>query len=165
MSSQPQSLPPAWVDRIFGRFSAVWGAQKLGAMYPAESQGEVRRVWGEQLARFSGDTIGRAIQQQIDAGREWPPSLSEFVECCRLTAVARAQHQPAVALPAPEIDREATAVDREIAQQLVRAVNPKTGREWAAKILARADTGEQIPFAVLQMARVATAAPTEAAAA
>lgn len=157
-------LPPAWVDRIFGRFSAVWGAQKLGAMYPVESQGEVRRVWGDQLGRFSGDTIGRAIQQQIDAGREWPPSLSEFVECCRLVAVARAQHQTAVMLPAPEIDREATAVDREIAQQLANAIKPKPGREWAAKIIARAEAGEPVSYAALEMAKAAVAAPTDAVA-
>lgn len=162
MSTQ-NPLPPAWVDRIFGRFSAIWGAQKLGATYPVESQAEVRAVWGEQLGRFSGETIGRAIQEQIDSGREWPPTLSEFVECCRLTAVARAQHQPAQLLPAPEIDREATAVDREIAQQLIAAVKPKPGREWAAKIIARADAGEPVPFAVLEKARAATRAPAEAA--
>lgn len=159
----PHALPLHWVERMFARFGAIWGQQKLAAMFPIEQHDEVKRVWSDQLGRFSGDTIGRAIQQQIDSGREWPPSLSEFVECCRLTAVARAQHSPAVMLPAPEINREATAAEREVAQQIVRTAKAKPGREWAEKLLARRDAGEQLSPAVVAMAQNALALQREAA--
>ena len=52
MSSQHQPLPASWVDRLFARFSAAWGFQKTGVMFPVESHEAVRALWAEQLGRF-----------------------------------------------------------------------------------------------------------------
>lgn len=93
MSIQP--LPPAWVERIFARFSAAFGANKVGTMWPADQHEEVKALWGEQLGRFSPETIRAALQDTVDSGRSWPPTLPEFVEQCRQSAVGRAQHAPA----------------------------------------------------------------------
>ena len=83
-------LPSHWVDEIFKRFSITWGAQKARAMFSApEGMGDatdwaedVHKLWSQQLAGFSGRVLRDALQQQIDAGREWPPTLPEFRAAC-----------------------------------------------------------------------------------
>lgn len=89
MSTQPSSLPPDWVDRLFARFLAFYGAQKVGAMWNGADVAEVKAVWGEQLGRYRPVTIGAALQKLIDSGNQWPPTLPEFVELCRLAAVEK----------------------------------------------------------------------------
>ena len=82
MSSQHQPLPASWVDRLFARFSAAWGFQKTGVMFPVESHEAVRALWAEQLGRFQPESIRAALQAEIDSGREWPPTLPEFLHLC-----------------------------------------------------------------------------------
>lgn len=89
MSNHP--LPRAWVDRLFARFFAVYGAVKLAGMWPQGELDAAKTVWSEQLGRFQPGTIRDALQALIDSGREWPPTLAEFVELCRQCAVVRAQ--------------------------------------------------------------------------
>lgn len=151
MSSQPSSQHLAWADRLFGRFSAIWGAQKLGAMFPAESQDDVRATWATQLSRFEPATIGAALQAMIDSGREWPPSLSEFCDACRQSAVARRAHAEAAALPLPRATPE--VVEREIAAAAQAALGRRSGTAWAQRLLDRHNAGEQVTLAALQMAQ------------
>lgn len=94
-------LPAAWVERLFARFAATWGVQRLGATFPVETHVETKRIWAEQLGRFEGETIARAVQAETDSGREWPPSLAEFVESCRQASLGRVSSQGFPALPAP----------------------------------------------------------------
>jgi hypothetical protein len=74
------SLPLSWIETLFARFSAAWGAQKVGVMFPSESHDEVKTLWAAQLARFEPETLRHALQAAIDSGREWPPTLPEFIE-------------------------------------------------------------------------------------
>lgn len=159
MSSQPNPQHLAWADRLFVRFSAIWGAQKLGAMFPAESQEDVRAIWAAQLARFEPATIGAALQAMTDAGREWPPSLSEFTDACRQSAIARRAHAPAVALPLPKASPEIVA---RAVMDVADAVSPRrASRAWAHRIIERHRAGESVSIAALQMARRAIDAPVE----
>ena len=88
MSSQP-SLPAEWVEALFRRLTAVWGAQKVAAQFAPPTGAEVgwmedvMNLWGQQLAGFSGDTLRRAMQSIIDSGAEWPPTLPVFRAACR----------------------------------------------------------------------------------
>ena len=110
MSHQP--LPRAWVDRIFARFIAAFGIVRLAAMWPEDQHDEVKAAWAEQLGRFAPETIRAALQATIDSGREWPPTLPEFVEQCRRSALGRYSSATALAGPAP---------DRAAADALVQA--------------------------------------------
>jgi hypothetical protein len=107
MSTQPtqyrtgQPLPAAWVDRLFSRFLAIYGAQKVGAMWSGADLAEVKTVWGEQLGRFAPATIGAALLARVDSGDAWPPTLPEFVESCRQAANARRASDPRLLLAAP----------------------------------------------------------------
>lgn len=149
MSHQP--LPLAWVERLFGRFSAVWGAQKLAAMFPADQHAEVKAVWAQQLGRFAPESIAAALQAMTDSGREWPPSLAEFVAACNQAAVARRQHAPAALLDAPRASPQVVAEQMAAVERIAQA-RPKRGREWAQRILDRAAAGEPTPIAIRQMA-------------
>lgn len=97
-----EPLPAAWVDRLFARFTAMYGSQKVGAMWADADREEVKGVWAQQLGRFEPPTIAAAIQSLIDSGDPWPPTLPGFVEACRIASIARRQHQDVTkALPAP----------------------------------------------------------------
>lgn len=78
-------LSPALVERLFARFTIIYGIQKMASMWPAEGvdHEEMKRVWGEQLGRYSLPVIGKAVQALVDSSGEWPPTLPEFVRLCR----------------------------------------------------------------------------------
>ena len=160
MSHQP--LPLAWVERLFARFSATWGAQKLAAMFPVDSHAEVKALWGEQLGRYQPETLRAAMQAMTDSGREWPPSLAEFVAACNQAAVARRQHAPAALLDAPRAAPEVVAEQLAAVERLAATAKPRKGREWAQKILDRASSGENVPICVRQMAERALGAEVAA---
>lgn len=80
------SLPAEWVNRLFARMVAIYGSQKVGAMWEDSDIESVKAVWGQALGRFQPGSIGGAIQRLIDSGNGWPPTLPEFVELCRQSA-------------------------------------------------------------------------------
>lgn len=161
MPTPSKSLPPAWVDRLFARFAAAYGSMKVGTMYPADQVEEVRELWAQQLGRFAPESIGLAVQAVIDGGREWPPTLPEFVEQCRRCALSRVAHAPAVMLPAPNLEPEIIAARLREIEDLTGVAKPKPGREWAHKIVSRAEAGEPVPYAVDRMALNAIGAKVE----
>lgn len=125
--SQPSStsprreLPSAWIDRLFARFLAMWGAQKVGTMWAGADVDSVKSEWGRQLAGFEPRAIGIALQDCADSGREWPPSLPEFKGMCR--EAARYHASQIGLLPTPKGDPVAardgiTAAERQIAAQI-----------------------------------------------
>jgi hypothetical protein len=99
--SNPRPLPELVVDRLFSRFAAIFGAQKVGAMWADGDIAEVKGVWAQALSRYQSETIGLALQRLIDGGDGWPPTLPEFVEICRQASLARHNAAPPPALPAP----------------------------------------------------------------
>lgn len=121
MSSTP--LPASWVDRIFSRFAAMFGVQKVGAMWAGTPIEEVKAVWAAQIGRFPPEAIGKAMQAVVDSGREWPPTLPEFVALCR--QFRDPSHVPA-ALPAP-----GGAIDPEVGRRALSALRVVTRRDAA----------------------------------
>lgn len=104
----------ALVERLFSRFVALYGSQKVGAMWADADVSEVKAVWARKLVQYQPQTIGRAIDMLIDSGREWPPTLPEFAEMCRQAAVGRVTSQgPMLAAPGQ------TRTDRETAKRKV----------------------------------------------
>lgn len=159
MSHQP--LPRAWVDRIFARFLGAYGVSKLAAMWPEDQHDAVKEAWAEQLGRFQPESIRLALQGLIDSGREWPPTLPEFVEQCRLCALGRVAHARAEMLPAPKRDPEVMQDRLREIEGMTKSAKPKPGREWAQRIIARVKSGEAVPIAVHQMALRAIGAEVE----
>lgn len=110
-------LPSAWVDRLFSRLAAFYGSQKLATMWVDADMAEVKAVWAEQLGRFEPASISAALQRLIDSGNQWPPTLPEFVELCRQSAVGRQQAQRFDVLPAPgQSKTDAETAKRHVAE-------------------------------------------------
>lgn len=82
-----------YADRLFARFNALYGVQKVGAMFADGVQrspegllahmASIKAVWEEQITRFPNETLRAAMQALVDRGGEWPPSCPEFVALCR----------------------------------------------------------------------------------
>jgi hypothetical protein len=142
--SNPAPLPSAWVDRLFSRFVAMYGSQKVGAMWADADRDEVKGVWADALGRYTGETIAAAVRGLIDSGSQWPPTLPEFSEACRVAAVNRRDQALALAAPGGTVTtrEEAAEILAKIGYQAPAKpkVDPKA---WAHRILARAAAGDQ----------------------
>ena len=81
-TSQPKSsaLPDGAIDRLFHRFEAMYGA-KVGEAWKGCDLRNVKAVWAETLGLFSRDQLSAGISGCM--GRDWPPTLPEFVKLCR----------------------------------------------------------------------------------
>lgn len=142
--SSHEPLPSAWVDRLFSRFVAMYGSQKVGAMWADSDRDEVKAVWAEALGRFAGQTIAAAVRGLIDSGSQWPPTLPEFSEACRVAAVNRRDQALALAAPGGTVTtrEEAAEILAKIGYQAPAKpkVDPKA---WAHRVLARAAAGDE----------------------
>lgn len=81
-SPQPCSrrLPDAWVERLFARLTAIYGA-RLADLWRGADLEEVKEVWAVELADLTGEEIARGLAACRD--RKFPPTLPEFRELCR----------------------------------------------------------------------------------
>lgn len=79
-TSERQAIPQAWVERIFDRLLAFYGA-KLADAWRGADLDNVKRIWAEELAAYSKDEIAAGVAGC--RGRDWPPTLPEFLKLCR----------------------------------------------------------------------------------
>lgn len=82
---QQLTYPPlekAWIDRIFALMACTYG-RKFSDMWAGQDADMVKAVWAEKLAGFHERPD--AIKYALDCleGREWPPTLPEFLSDCR----------------------------------------------------------------------------------
>jgi len=82
-TSQQKSsaLPEHWIERLFARFSAAYGAS-FADMWKGCDLKEVKAVWAEYLGRFSREELAAGLERCL-AEKEWPPKLPEFMKLCR----------------------------------------------------------------------------------
>ena len=73
-------VPEKWIDRLFDRFVALFGAQKVAGMWAGSPMAVVKQTWAEQLGRLDPDMVRHGLQRCVDDGLEWPPTLPEFVD-------------------------------------------------------------------------------------
>lgn len=69
-----------WIDRLFSRLSAFYGS-KFADLWRGTDLAEVKAVWAEELAGFSGAEIAKGLEGC--KAKEWPPTLPEFLLLCR----------------------------------------------------------------------------------
>lgn len=78
---RPSALPDAWIERLFLRFSAMYGS-KFADLWRGCDLANVKAQWAEDLAGYTPDEIKRGIDA-CKTGRDWPPTLPEFLKLCR----------------------------------------------------------------------------------
>ena len=145
MQSGDPSKQRALVDRLFARFAAMYGAQKLASMWAGADLESVKETWGAALSRYSTHSIGQAVADLLASGEDWPPTLPRFAEMCRQAGIARHQAQDAAqALPAP--GRSFT--DRQSADRMLSAIDVRGNRgdpkAWARRIMDAVSAGEDV---------------------
>lgn len=81
-TSRPKSsaLPEEWIERLFARFEAMYGARFADSWKGCDLR-NVKIVWAETLGSLSRDELSAGIAGCMT--REWPPTLPEFVKLCR----------------------------------------------------------------------------------
>ena len=81
-TSQPKSsaLPEQAISRLFARFEAMYGAKFADAWKGCDIR-NVKAVWAETLGALSREELAAGVSGCM--GREWPPTLPEFVKLCR----------------------------------------------------------------------------------
>ena len=120
-STHRTALPANWIDRVFATMIAHYGT-RFADMWRDANICDVKAVWAEKLGGFADrpDAIKYALG--CLEGREWPPSLPEFLADCR-----RAPRPVTLALEHKPTDED-MARNRERARKLIEDL----GRRMAA---------------------------------
>jgi hypothetical protein len=143
--AKPSALPDAWIDRLFLRFSQMYGKLWLDMWEHIPMDG-VKATWAEDLAGCSADQIRHALDH-CKTHLKFPPTCPEFVALCR---EFREKPQNVAYLPAP-----VSRMPPHVAEQLRAFVEGKRQgdcRDWARKILANP---KEYPWISKQMAEEA----------
>jgi hypothetical protein len=90
---------PTAIDALFTAFGAMYGAQKVGAMWAGTDRAIVLGTWAEALAGFHAKAIERAasslLHRRDEQGQRigWPTTLPEFIDLVdeHHRAIARAE--------------------------------------------------------------------------
>ena len=98
---QPNVLPNAWIDRLFGRLAAMYGKHWLD-LWADVPMADVKDAWQTELAGVTGDQLVAALK---GLGK-FPPTLPEFVALCKPPATPAAHRLllRSSAGPRPPID-------------------------------------------------------------
>ena len=106
------ALPERVIERLFERFTGMYGQGAMSRMWLETPLHEVKAVWGHSLARFTLDELHNGLRNLESAGKPFPPSLPEFVAACKHKAEpVPAMHRPA--LPVPKRTPEEVAAGAE----------------------------------------------------
>lgn len=143
-----RALPSAWIDRLFERFSVMYGKHwfDLWADVPQEA---VKAAWSEDLAFASGDQIRKALDH-CKAHCKFPPTSPEFVGLCKSFAESMDTRRQL------EDKRRHGDVDPKVRTAIAEFLNPerKCGpKDWARQILALNAQGKYPSFCGVAMAK------------
>lgn len=140
------TLPAKAVDRIFARLSATYGAEWDRSLGNAPLD-DVKVAWAHELAGFAPRL--HDVAWGLENLPERCPNVISFRNLCR-----QAPSAVVARVEAPKADPE--RVRAELAKlAAVRDGAKPDPRDWARRILARADAGDRISYQPLSMARQA----------
>jgi hypothetical protein len=90
--SRPVPLP--WVEALFAKMTGFYGA-KFSDQWRGCNLDQVKALWADEMGKLTREELKRGADSLI--GREWPPTLPEFVKLCRPTLDPEAAFSEAVA--------------------------------------------------------------------
>lgn len=74
------ALPARWIERLFEEMALTYG-RKFRDQWGDADPNALKRHWAVKLAGLSGEEIKRGVVAL--PGRDWPPTLPEFLKLCR----------------------------------------------------------------------------------
>jgi len=146
-TARPSALPDGWIDRLFQRFSVLYG-KHWNEMWADVPMADVKDAWDGELAGVTGEQIARALKQL----GKFPPTLPEFSALCRPPAQPTAHR---LFLPSPQIDQLARgAAPAYLAAEVEKLAQPqKDCKKWAKGILRDTEAGTYKVTIGIQMAK------------
>ncbi len=78
--AKPSALPEPWIERLFSKFEAIYGARFADA-WKGCNLANVKVVWAEVLGGYSREELAAGVAKCLS--RDWPPTLPEFLKLCR----------------------------------------------------------------------------------
>ena len=141
-------MPSAWTDKIFTKLTLAYGRDFIGR-WEGIDLNDVKTDWSHELSGF--DAHPEAIAYALANLPPKAPTVLEF------RAIARRAPQPdAPRLEAPKADPERVAKELAKLAPLRRAAVQMVGaKDWARRILTRAEAGERIRPICLRFAQEA----------
>jgi hypothetical protein len=143
-------LPPAWVDRLFGRLAIRYGQDWI-RLWEGLDLAAVKADWGQVLAGMHRPEREHALRYGIEnLPPDRPPTAAQFKAIC-----GRAPETKPLVLQAPPPSPEGVA---RVRQALADLGQPKDPRAWAHALKARHEAGERLSMTQIDMYRSALAA-------
>ena len=142
------SLSIKAVEWLWARLIATYGVRFM-AQYEGVPVADVKTDWANRLARFHDrrEAVLWALENLPDS----PPNAPAFARLC-----AQAPAPVVPALPEPPADPVRVRAElAKLAPVLSKPVQRADGREWARRLLARAEAGERLSITAVRMAREA----------
>jgi hypothetical protein len=141
------SLPLQAIDRLFERLTATYGRQFM-QLYEGVEANAVKTAWAHELSGFSNNL--HALAWALENLPARAPNAIEFRFLCRLAPAPTIQQ---ITEPAANPER----VRAELAKlgEVSKAPPLRANRDWARRIIGRAEAGERVARATLHMAKQA----------
>ena len=147
------SLPTKAVDRLFERLGVTYGAQ-WHRMWDGMPIADVKSSWAHELTAYATPERMAAIAWALENLPERCPNVIEFRNLCRNAPMPEAPR-----LPEPKADPERVRTElaklRDPAKAAARVSTD--GKDWARRLVARAEAGDKVPATCLRMAKEAVA--------
>lgn len=140
------ALPHVWIDKIFARMSAVYGAQ-FSAKWGSEDLGNVVSVWADELRNFRDHPM--AIKYALlNLPTDFPPNLQQFKNLCRDGIT----HEPKPLAIERKLTHEEIEFGRMRVEQIAREVlKPTNARKWIYDLKSRINSVHQPSVAVMRI--------------
>lgn len=141
------SLSLQAVDRLFDRMAATYGRQFL-SLYEGLDVNAVKTVWAHELSGFASNL--HALAWALENLPARAPNAIEFRFLCRLAPAPEVQK-----LTEPAANPERMRAEMVKLGEILKDAGPKSGTDWARRIIARAEGGDRIAPCTLRFARQA----------
>ena len=141
------SLSLQAVDRLFDRLTATYGRQFL-SLYEGLDANAVKTVWAHELGGFSVNL--HAIAWGLENLPARAPNAVEFRFLCRLAPAPEVQK-----LTEPAANPEKLRAELAKLGAVVKDFKSSSGKDWARRIMARAEGGERVNACTLLFAKQA----------
>lgn len=144
------SLPTPWIDRIFSKLTVAYGRDFL-SRWEGVSMADVKTDWAHELSGFVNcpEAIAWALAHLPDGK---PPTVMQFRALAN--SMPRQDH---IALPpsAPSAEKLAKELSKMVSLKQAIKTTSVDHKEWARRIIARHERGENIRPVSLRFAREA----------
>ncbi|MGZ3235770.1 MAG: hypothetical protein ACXU8A_00170 [Burkholderiaceae bacterium] len=134
LSTSIEAAPIAWVESLFARMTACYGA-KFADMWRDADMNLVKSLWAQEMGKLTNEELKHGYQSLMT--KAWSPTLPEYVQLCKSLPRKEAAH--VMQLPAPKDNFSKEDAAKRLAELgATELLKPKTDHKlWAKRIIER----------------------------